>query len=58
MEKTAKKEAAHTYSTTCPSCKLPVSDPTWLICPRCRADLSTCGGCSACGKCGKTAKSA
>lgn len=37
----------------CPDCRLPLTDPAWLMCPRCRAVLSVCGGCSDCGKCGK-----
>lgn len=37
----------------CPSCRLPLTDPVWLLCPRCRTVLSTCDGCSACGKCAK-----
>jgi hypothetical protein len=49
FEKKAEEKA--TKKKTCPSCGLPVTDPLWRICPRCRAELAPCVGCADCGAC-------
>lgn len=53
-----KKEKSPGSDEHCPSCNLPLTDKSWLMCPRCRAVLPACGGCSACGKCGKDSSGA
>lgn len=51
--KNGEKKTTAGKGSCCPSCGLPVTDPLWFNCPRCRASLSMCSGCEACGKCGK-----
>ena len=45
--------AKATSGDACTGCGMTVSDPTWRICPRCRAELAACVGCRSCGKCSK-----
>lgn len=46
-----KEPAKEEKKGCCPGCGMPVTDPTWLVCPRCRTVINKCGGCADCGKC-------
>ncbi len=53
FKKAKKDKAPQNGGRNCSGCGMPVTDGSWLVCPRCRVVLENCSGCSNCGRCQK-----